>query len=120
VGFSPQSRVTVTYVPATKTYSIAQNGRVMPGVAPTNVIVQRVTVRSSNFSDVNGMRTPFTVTIGKGVATVMRDGLAYTGTWSRKGVGPTRFLGIANKDIPMRPGPTWVLLLPKTGSVTYS
>lgn len=119
-SFSPQSRVTFTYMPATKTYSVAQNGRVMPGVGPTNVIVQRVAVRSSNFSDVNGMRTPFTVTIGRGVATVMRDGLAYTGTWTRKGVGATHFLDAANKDVPLRPGSTWVLLLPKAGSVTFS
>ena len=119
-AYSPETRVTVHYDPATKTYSVSQNGSVMPGVHPTNIIVQRVIERGSRFADVHGMPTPYTITIGGGASTVLRDGLRYDGTWLRKGHGATRFLDAHRHDVPLRPGHTWVLLLPTRGSISFS
>jgi hypothetical protein len=76
------------------------------------VIVQYATVRNSQFRDVHGVPSPYTTTTGTGKAIVLRDGKAIAGTWSRKGLGPTRFLDKAGKDIPLHTGPVWVMLVP--------
>ena len=76
-------------------------------------------MKPSGFRDVNGMPTPYTTSIGKGEATVLRDGRRYVGTWDRHGYGGTHFLDATGKEVPLRPGRTWVLLLPTTGSVTF-
>jgi hypothetical protein len=81
--------------------------------------VQRVPVLMSRYVDVLGNRTPYTVTVGGGPATVLRDGVAITGTWSRPTAAEgTHFLDATGKDIPLRPGPTWVLLLPTSSSLS--
>ena len=117
--YSPLTRVALAYDAAKGTWSVSQNGTLMRGVAPANVIIQRVQEKASGFVDVHGMRTPYTTTIGKGAATILRDGKRYVGTWDRHGYGATHFLDATGKDIPLRAGRTWVLLLPTTGSVTF-
>ena len=48
----------------------------MPAVAPANVVVQQVPITMSRYVDVLGNRTPYTVSVGTGPVTVLRDGLA--------------------------------------------
>lgn len=119
-AYSPFSRVTVRYDAVKGTWSVSQNNHLMPGVAPANIVLQRVRERASGFRDVHGMNTPYTTTIGKGAVTVLRDGKRYTGTWDRHGYGGTHFVDARGKDIPLRPGHTWVLLVPTTGSVSFA
>lgn len=118
-AYSPQSRVSLRYNPATHAWSIAQSGQLVRNVGPANIIIQRVVTRRSGFRDVAGNPTPYTVTIGRGAATVLRDGKRFTGTWKRSGYGPTRFVDAAGRDIPLRPGRTWVLLVPTSGSISF-
>jgi hypothetical protein len=118
-AFSPQTRVGLRWNPGSGTWSVSQNGRLMPGVAPSNIIVQRVAVRGSRFVDVHGMPTPYTVTVGSGSAVILRDGKRYGATWKRTGRGATRYLNTAGKDVLLRPGKTWVLLVPRSGSVSF-
>ena len=106
--------VTVTARYAAGRWSIAQNGRTMPKVSASNVVVQYVPVKMSKYVDVLGNPTPYTVTVGSGPVTVLRDGQMVKGTWSRPTASAgTRFLDATGKDIPLKPGATWVLLLPK-------
>jgi hypothetical protein len=117
--FSSFVTVRVQYVPETHAWAIFQQGREMPGVGPANVIVQRVPIRMSRYVDVLGNRTPYTVTTGSGPATILRDGRAVTATWQRpKESGGTRFVDALGKNVPLRPGPTWILLLPTSSSLT--
>lgn len=119
VVFSPFAAVGLTYDPPSRAWAIAQNGRRMPGVAAANVIVQQVAVRPGRYVDVNGNASPYTVTIGKGKATVFRDGKAIAATWRRLTTSTgTRYLDAAGRDIPLRPGSTWVLLQPRGQAVT--
>lgn len=121
VRFSPLSRVGLAFVAATGSWSLSQDGRPMPGVAPANVVVQRVSVRGSRFKDITGSTTPYTVTVGTGAVTVFRDGRAVTGTWKRPTAkAGTRLLGKDGRDIALKPGVTWILLVPTTGSLTTS
>lgn len=117
--FSPFATVRVRYVPQTARWAVFQNADELRGVAPANVIVQRVPVRMSRYVDVLGNRTPYTVTTGSGAATVLRDGAALSATWQRPTAADgTRFVDALGKDVPLRPGPTWVLLLPSSSSLT--
>jgi len=119
-SFSPSSRIGLTYHPGAGTWSITQSGSPMPGVSPANIVIQRVQIQKSGFRDVHGQPTPYTKTIGGGSVTVLRDGVRIPGTWQRSGWGATRYLNAAGAPIPLKPGPTWVLLLPTTGSVSFS
>ena len=113
-AFSPFVTVTLTYDPATQAWAIAQNARRMPLVAPANVIVQQVPIKPGKYVDVLGHASPYTVTTGTGTATIFRDGRAIPATWRRltQSTG-TRYLDAFGKDVVLRPGATWVLLLPK-------
>jgi hypothetical protein len=117
--FSPDSIVGLTYLPATKTWALTQNGRPMPGVAPATVIVQKVREANSSFRDVHGMPTPYTTTTGAGSAVIFTGGQRQAATWTRLGHGTTRYRNAAGKDILLRPGPVWILLVPTTGSVSF-
>jgi len=119
--FSPYVTVTVTYVPETGRWAIAQNNREMPGVGPANVIVQQVPIRMSEYVDVLGNRTPYTVSTGTGPVTVLRNGVAVTGTWRRPTAkDATHYLDAGGNDIPLKPGPTWILLLPRGRPLSLS
>jgi hypothetical protein len=112
-AFSNAAVVTVRYVPSTQRWSVTQAGHLMSGVAPANVIVQRVAVQSSRYVDVLGNPTPYTVSTGTGPATVLRDGRAFEATWRRPSVtAGTSYVDAQGGAVPLRPGPTWILLLP--------
>jgi hypothetical protein len=74
------------------------------------VIVQDVTVRESEFHDVQGVFSPYTETVGEGTATVLRDGKAYDAEWSRPDEDDGTEFTTPDGD-PMRfaPGPVWVV-----------
>ncbi|GAC1445377.1 MAG: hypothetical protein NVS3B26_10580 [Mycobacteriales bacterium] len=119
--FSDYTTVRVQYVSDTARYVIVQDQHEMGGVGPANVVIERVPVHLSRYVDVLGNPTPYTVTTGSGPVTVLRDGRAVTGRWRRPAaLDGTRFLDRTGHDIPLRPGPTWILLLPTTGSLTLS
>jgi hypothetical protein len=113
--------VIVRYNKRTGRYAVYQDGHLMKGVAPANVIVQRVTIKGSRYVDVLGSPTPYTVTVGRGSAVLLRDGRLITAAWRRLTIKTgTRFLDDKGRDVPMKPGPTWVLLQPKGQPFTYS
>jgi hypothetical protein len=117
--FSSYLTARARYVPATGRWAISQNKHLMSAVAPANVIVQRVPIRMSRYVDVLGNRTPYTVSTGSGPATILRDGVAIAATWQRPTAADgTHFVDALGHDVLLRPGPTWVLLLPTTGSLT--
>lgn len=118
VVFSTSASVKVRYDAATGRYVLSQSGRTIP-VSPANVIVQYVATRPSRFSDVHGMNTPLTISTGSGRSVVMRDGLRVMGTWARAGYGGTHFRDATAHDVLLKPGPTWVFMLPKARSISF-
>jgi hypothetical protein len=117
-SFSNMSSVRARYDAASGTYVMSQGGSVIP-VSPSNVVVQFVKIRASRYSDVKGNPTPYTVTEGSGRVVVLRDGQRLEGTWKRKGLGATRFFDAAGHDVALKPGSTWVLLLPSTAPLSF-
>ncbi|HVE74135.1 MAG TPA: DUF3048 domain-containing protein [Mycobacteriales bacterium] len=112
-SLSPLSQVSAVYDPRGGRWSLKQDGRVMQGVAAANVIVQYVRIRGSGYVDVLGNPTPYTVTTGSGKAVVLRDGQRINATWRRLGHATgARYFDAHGRDVLLRPGSTWVLLVP--------
>lgn len=119
VRFGPAAKVAARYDGSRHIWRIEMDGRRRPTsggseVGPANVIVQYVQVRGSRFRDVLGYVSPRTLSTGAGDAVVFRDGRAIPARWSRPTrTDGTRFTGAGGTDVALRPGRTWILLVPR-------
>ena len=87
--------------------------------AADNVLVMHVTDTPDGTVDTNGQPSYLTQTVGSGKVTLYRDGHAVTGTWKRaNSTGAFTFLDSKGKQLPFKPGKTWVMLAPQTAVVT--
>lgn len=117
VRWSPNTTNTLRYDKNRKRWLVSLNGR--PQVRVDNVIVQYVRVRSSRYRDVNGARSKISLTVGRGKALLLRDGRVVAGEWSRKKTrSGTRWLDAKGKPLLLRPGTTFILLLPRSARVS--
>lgn len=86
-------------------------------VSAVNVVILRVRVTGSGILDAAGNEDPFVLAYGGGAAEVLRDGVVERGTWSRPTVAaPFAFRGPTGAPLTLAPGPTWVELVPLSGS----
>ena len=117
LGFAPPYNVTYTYRAATHTWlrsygttpHRAASGRPL---APTNVIIQFVTYDGGGDAQLLGDAPDQP-------AWVLTDGTVTTGHWSKPDPAtPTRYTDASGAPITLRPGPTWVELLP-TGAPVH-
>jgi hypothetical protein len=92
-------------------------------ISASNVVVQYVAISygpwlensSSASLEVQAAMYPN----ASGNAVIYRNGVAVTGTWHRAALGsPTVFLDASNKPIALKPGQTWVELVPNTIAAT--
>ncbi|MFE3129652.1 DUF3048 domain-containing protein [Streptomyces hydrogenans] len=115
----PAARYTFTWSAAGHGWRVAIDGRGATStdsgpLVPATVVVQRVTIRSSAFHDVNGAVSPYTETTGSGTATVLRDGRAYEARWSRPDpAGGTTFTTPDGSPLAFAPGQVWIVLAPR-------
>jgi Protein of unknown function (DUF3048) N-terminal domain/Protein of unknown function (DUF3048) C-terminal domain len=123
--FSPSSRAVWRWEQAGDRFLREQDGtldRLADGepVTTDNVLVLRVAIRLDENRDVLGNRTPDSVVVGRGRAWLLRDGQVVTGTWRRASAAqPLRVLGQDGQPLPLRPGRTWVELLPASQPPTF-
>jgi hypothetical protein len=92
---------------------VANDGQIIA----SNVIVQYTRVVASGLHDVNHNATPYTHTIGHGNAVFFRDGHYVSGTWSRPKASSGTAWFVGGKRYPMRPGRTWVILVPTSSHI---
>ena len=89
-------------------------------IATTNVVVQTVHVTYGPWleNSEGGLEVQSQLT-GSGPLMVLRDGVAITGTWKRAALGdPTTLTAADGSTIALRPGQTWVEIVPSTVPVT--
>lgn len=87
-------------------------------VSAANVVVQLVKVSSGEIVDAAGNPSPVVEVTGRGKAYVLRDGRVIAGRWERSRLGDlTRFVTRSGDEIRLRPGTTWVELLPSTADL---
>ncbi|GAA3926817.1 DUF3048 domain-containing protein [Streptomyces gulbargensis] len=115
----PAARYTFTWSAADRAWRVAMDGRPAGTtdtgpVTATTVVVQRVTVRPSDFRDRSGAVSPYTETVGSGTAVVLRDGRAHEARWSRPAAeAKTAFTTPDGTPLTLAPGRTWIVLAPR-------
>jgi Protein of unknown function (DUF3048) C-terminal domain len=82
--------------------------------------VQYCSVVASKLHDVNHMPTPYTHTTGHGNAVFFRDGHQVSGTWSRPTAKSGTTWMVGGKRYPMRPGRTWIILVPSGNHIRFA
>jgi hypothetical protein len=76
------------------------------------IVIQRAHTTRSQFHDFLGNYTPLVRTVGKGKATVLRDGKAYDARWSRASEKDgTTFTTASGQPMTFAPGQVWVVLV---------
>jgi hypothetical protein len=76
------------------------------------VVVQQAHTTRSPFHDFLGNYTPFVQTVGRGKATVLRDGKAYDARWSRPSERDgTTYTTPSGRPMTFTPGQVWVVLV---------
>jgi hypothetical protein len=122
----PNAEVGTTWDAAAGRWTMSLDGRASPAaegghLSAATVVVQYVDVEDSGYVDVVGSRTPLVRTVGTGAVVVLRDGMAYDGTWNRPvALSRTTFIGPDGTPIPFAPGPVWVLLVNKANPIAVS
>ena len=114
----PAAAIGVQWAPTESRWVISMDGEPLrsesgprPGAA--TVVLQRVSVRPTAVHDTTGAASPFAATVGSGAAVVLRDGLAFTGSWSRPNPDAnTTFTLPDGSPLTFAPGPVWVVLVP--------
>ncbi len=101
-----------TWDASSGTYLRSQNGspHVAAGgarIAAANVVV----VYATHVRSAVDARSPEAITVGTGTAVIHRDGVAITGTWSRRSAeAPFVFRDVDGGVVPLQAGPTFVEL----------
>lgn len=84
----------------------AEGGR----IGADTVMFQEVDVVPSGYVDVNGSASPEVRPIGEGAVTVLRDGQAFEGRWSRPSApDPTAYTTASGEELTFDIGQTWVV-----------
>jgi hypothetical protein len=119
------AHVTWRWNPARHGFNLAMDGSASNVVGAgqvlaDNVIVQYVRVVASRLHDVNHMPTPYTYTTGTGKAIFFRDGHVGIGTWKRPNAKSGTTWSVGATPYPMKPGHTWVILVPTINPIRYA
>lgn len=114
----PAARAVFTWDPDTQRWlwSMGDKRMTTPGGQPlggSTVVVQQVRIDGSPFRDTNRNSTPYMRTVGKGKATILRDGKAWKATWERPTAAAGTTYRIDGVPVNFAPGQVWVAL---TGS----
>lgn len=85
------------------------------------VVIARVTAFDGAGTDAGGNPIPEVEAVGEGEAIVLRDGRSYPARW-RKADADSQFewLTPEGQPLPLRPGRTWVELVPEAGGVNVA
>ncbi len=90
-------------------------------IVADNVLIQNVDFEPDGEFDSVGSPSFISHTVGSRPFTLLRDGHAIAGTWSRPAPDqPFQFLDGAGQPVPFKPGKTWVALVPDSAAVDQS
>ena len=86
-----------------------------------NIVIMRVETSTGGRRDSSGNPTLTLDVIGRGRATILRDGKAYQARWRKDGVRQhLQWLDKGGDPFPLKPGNTWVEMLPTKGNLSLS
>jgi hypothetical protein len=121
---SPISHPSWTWSAADNAWLRAESGKTAvqadgAQLRATNVVVLRVDIVMTGYTDAAGSHVPATQMVGGGQALVASGGHAIAATWSKSDTdAPVVLKGPDGADIRLAPGNTWIELVPNgTGAV---
>lgn len=104
----------------TKTGHWLTGAPVFSAAAPESLIVQQVDYKTVQVHHPDGAYVPSARVYGHGTATFLSGGSVVKGQWSKPGSDAiTVFSDSTGVPVRLRPGTTWVLLVPSGTTVTY-
>ena len=112
----PSATYKATWSSPEERWFLSHNGKINSAesgliLGPTTLVIQIVSITPSEFGDKFGGVTPFSETIGKGKAFVLRNGKRFAGTWNRSDANSGTTFSLANgEQIKFAPGQVWVAL----------
>ena len=97
------------------------DGNTSSQLALDNVIVQYVTHEATNIVEDSLGSTSIRLNLfGSGQALVFRNGLAFIGTWRSDSRGDLpRFYDANGQEISLKPGKSWISIVPSTYTISY-
>lgn len=108
-----------TYVFEGGTYRRTQDGETVDEATKSPLRIDNVVVIKTEFTeqpgiveDEQGSLSLDVRSTGTGPVVVLRDGQRFDGTWSRQGSEMYRFVDGGGKPIPLKPGLTWIHVVP--------
>ncbi len=118
-------RETYTYDAAASGYRRAQNGAATIDAATNQpILAANIVVISTEITEAPGIVEDSLGALsleirstGTGRASVFRDGTRVDGSWSREGTEMYRFADASGAPIPLKPGQTWVHVIPADWTV---
>jgi len=85
-----------------------------------NVIVHYTAYQETDVKDVNGVPTFNIISTGEGRAQIFRDGIMIEAKWSRGAVNDfVKYTYVDGSDVALRPGQTWIEVVPPDYDTTY-
>jgi hypothetical protein len=125
IPYTTGGRVSYTYDAGAGAYRRTQDGKptmdddAKREVLPDNVVVVKTEVREiPGTADVTGAPSVDYRSTGSGTVVVLRDGKRFEGKWSRQGDEMYRFVDAAGAAIALKPGLTWIHIVPDDMEIT--
>jgi hypothetical protein len=121
IVYSNRANARYDWDAATGTWKRIENGTAHTTVsgaqiAPQNVVIQFVTMKTLNYVDQSGTKVVESNVVGSGDAWVLSNGRITKGRWSKASeTAPTRYTDSAGNPVKLTAGRTWVHFVP-TGS----
>lgn len=117
VPYAGSHRATYTFEGGT--YRRMQGGETVDEATKSAVQIDNIVVIKTEFTEQPGIVEDELGSLslevrstGTGPAVVLRDGQRFDGTWSRQGSEMYRFVDASGKPIPLKPGLTWMHVVP--------
>jgi hypothetical protein len=125
IPFAGTNNTLWTWSAASQRWLLSYSGEPAPTsnagqISTTNIVVQTVHVTYGPWleNSEGGLEVQSQMT-GSGPLTVLRNGVAITGTWKRASLSdPTTLTASDGSTIALQPGQTWVEIVPSTVAVT--
>jgi hypothetical protein len=113
----PAASLRFQWSAADKRWLVTQDGRADRAaeggrLGGQTIVIQQAHTTRSQFHDFLGNYTPLVQTVGRGKATVLRDGRSYDARWSRPSdKDGTTFTTASGRPMTFAPGQVWVVLV---------
>jgi hypothetical protein len=114
--YDPEKRAYKRFVEG-KSHADALSGQQL---TPVNVIVHYAVYQETDVKDVNGAATFNIISTGEGRAQIFRDGVMIEAKWIRPNLKDfNKYVYLDGSAVPLRPGQTWVEVVPTDYQITY-